>query len=87
MKVTQIAEIVNEALDQAIGEHEVLEQDLSNLVEVGKSVMNPDSMDNFVRQLPDVLGRLYFTNTKYEGLNLSIMKEAWEYGADRKSVV
>lgn len=81
MKVTQIAAIVNEALDQAIGEHDVLEQDLSNLVEVGKSVMNPDSMDNFVRQLPDVLGRLYFTNTKYEGLNLSIMKEAWEYGA------
>lgn len=81
MVVTQVADIVNEAIKQVTGVDAVLEQDLTNVVEVGKSIMNANSLDNFVRQLPDVLGRVYFTNTKYEGINVPIVKDAWEFGA------
>ena len=81
MKVEQVASIVNEALTQVMGEHEVLEQDLSNVVEIGKSVLDTSSLDNFVKALPDVVGKFYFTSVRYPGMGVGLMKDAWEYGA------
>ena len=81
MKVEQVASIVNEALDQILGEHAVLEQDLSNVVEIGKSVLDVTSLDNFVSALPDVVGKFYFTSVRYPGMGVGLMKDAWEYGA------
>lgn len=81
MKVEQVASIVNEALDQVMGEHLVLEQDLSNVVEVGKAVLDVTSLDNFVKALPDVVGKFYFTSVRYPGMGVGLMKDAWEYGA------
>lgn len=81
MKVEQVASIVNEALDQVMGEHLVLEQDLSNVVEVGKAVLDYTSLDNFVKALPDVVGKFYFTSVRFPGMGVGLMKDAWEYGA------
>lgn len=81
MLVTQVASIANEALTQSMGEHEVLKQDLSNVVEVGKTVLNANGLDNFVRALPDVVGKFYFTSDAYKGFGVGIKKDSWEYGA------
>lgn len=81
MRVEQVASIVNEALTQVMGEHAVLEQDLSNVVEVGKAMLDVTSLDNFVAALPDVVGKFYFTSVRYPGMGVGLMKDAWEYGA------
>lgn len=81
MEVKQVAALVNSATRQIDGEIALLAEDLSNVVEVGTSLENAGGLDNFVRTLPDMTGRMVFVNRKYSGGAPSILMDGWEYGS------
>lgn len=81
MKITQVYEIVNEAVQQTIGETIVLEQDLTNVVDVGKAVIDADAIDAYVKKLVNHVGKVVFDDKIYTSGLPSIMMDSWEYGS------
>lgn len=81
MEVKQIYELVNAATQETLGETAVVNEDLSNLVDVGTQVFNQNSMDKYVRSLVDHIGKVVFVNRSYSGVAPSVLRDGWEYGA------
>lgn len=81
MKVEQIYGLVNEATKSAIGETAVLEQDLSNVVDIGEAVFNANAVDNYVKSLVDHIGKVIFVNRPYSGSVPSVLMDKWEFGS------
>ena len=83
MEVKQIANLVNSITKEIDGSIAVLQEDLSNVVETGHTLANAGqvAVDNYVRALPDVIGRMVFVNRKYAGGAPNILMEGWEYGS------
>lgn len=83
MKVTQVAAWTNAALKEAIGETAVLTEDLSNVIDVGRALFGAGdgAVDNFVRALPDHIGKVIFVDRQYDGIVPSVLRDAWEYGS------
>lgn len=81
MKVTQISELVNSATSGILGENEVLSEDLSNVVDVGKAIQDADSIDHYVKKLVNHIGKVVFVNRLYSGGVPSVLMDAWEYGS------
>lgn len=81
MKVTQIKDLVNASLKEINGKSELLKEDLSNVVDVGKEILNQDDLDKFVKKLVDRVGKTVFDNRLYQGSAPSVLMDAWEYGS------
>lgn len=81
MKVTQVATLINETTKELIGKENVINEDLSNVVDAGTTIFDNTSYDNFVKGLVDHIGRVKFIDRKYTGNTLAIMRDSWEYGA------
>ena len=81
MEVKQIAELINTTTHELIGLENVINEDLSNVVDAGKAIFDNTSYDNYVRSLVDHIGRVIFVDRKYTGNTLAILRDGWEYGA------
>lgn len=81
MKVTQVASLINSVTSEIIGDSAVINEDLSNVVDIGKAIFDNTSFDNFVRSLVDHIGRVIFVDRVYTGNTLAIKRDAWEYGS------
>jgi hypothetical protein len=81
MQVTQIYALVNDATQQMLGETAVLQEDLSNIVDVGKAVIDSDNLDNYVKNLVNHIGKVVFVNRLYAGGVPSVLMDSWEYGS------
>ena len=81
MKVTQIKDLVNSSLKEVNGSSELLKEDLSNVVDIGKELLNNDDVDNFVKKLVDRVGKTVFNDRLYQGSAPSVLMDAWEYGS------
>ena len=81
MDVTQVATLVNNVNLEIIGSSALLEEDLSNVVDVGKAVFDATSYDKYVNALVDHIGRVIFVDRKYAGSLASLYRDNWEYGA------
>lgn len=81
MKVTQIYALVNSATEEMLGESVILAEDLSNIVDVGKAVVNTNNLDNYVKSLVNHIGKVVFVNRLYAGGTPSVLMDAWEYGS------
>lgn len=81
MKVTQIKDLVNGSLKEINGSSTLLKEDLSNVVDVGKELLNNDDLDRFVKKLVDRVGKTVFNNRVYQGSAPSVLMDAWEYGS------
>lgn len=82
MKVSQIYDIVNDITSQYIGTEGItLNEDLSNIVDVGTELFNATDVDNYVRSLTDHIGRVIFVNRPYSGSVPSVLMDSWEYGS------
>ena len=86
MDVKQIATLVNSVNNEIIGENALLEEDLSNVVDVGKAVFDATSYDNYVKALVDHIGKVIFVDRKYTGELASLYRDNWEYGAVMEKV-
>ena len=81
MKVTQIKDLVNSSLKELNGTSELLNEDLSNVVDIGKELLNNDDVDNYVKKLVDRIGKTVFNDRLYQGSAPSVLMDAWEFGS------
>ena len=83
MQVEQIYQIVNGITTEVLGEGNVVNEDLSNIVEIGDTIANLGSaaFENYTRSLIDHIGRVVFVNRPYAGSAPSVLMDAWEYGS------
>ena len=81
MEIKQVATFVNNAVEESTGESTLLNEDLSNVVDVGASVFNANAFDAFVKSLVNHIGRVVFVNRPYRGAAPSVLMDAWEYGS------
>lgn len=82
MKVNQIYEIINDVTKEVLGEKPItVAEDLSNIVDVGKEILNGTDIDNYVKSLVDHIGRVIFVNRKYSGGAPSVLMDGWEFGS------
>lgn len=81
MEVKQIYEIMNNVTKEMLGDSIVVAEDLSNIVELGQQFESVVGLDNYVRKLPDHVGKVVFVDRKYEGRGMQILMDGWEYGS------
>lgn len=81
MKVEQIYQITNDATKMAIGETAVLQEDLSNLVDIGNALFNANAVDNYVKALVDRIGKTIFVDRAYQGHAPKVLMDSWEFGS------
>ena len=86
MDVTQVATLVNNVNAEIIGSSAILEENLSNVVDVGKAVFDSTSYDKYVAALVDHIGKVIFVDRKYSGELASLYRDNWEYGAVMEKV-
>ena len=86
MEVKQIYALVNDAKNETIGESIILNEDLSNLVDVGEAVFNSNSFDNYSHSLVDKIGRMVFVNRPYRGAAPSIIMDEVTWGSVMQKV-
>lgn len=81
MKVNQIHALVNTATQEVLGESAVVAEDLSNIVDIGKSIVDADSLDAYVKKLVNHIGKVVFVNRLYSGGVPSVLMDSWEFGS------
>jgi len=87
MKINQIATALNNTFNkQQLGLTAVLNEDLSNIVDIGKEIASTDTFgaenfDSFTRDLIDQIGKIMFVDRTYTSQAPNILKDGWEYGS------
>ena len=81
MEVKQIYTLVNSITSEVLGSETVLQEDLSNVVDIGKALFSATDVDNYVKSLVDRVGKTIFVNRKYSGKIPSIVMDSWEFGS------
>lgn len=81
MKVTQLHELVNSVTKEVLGSEAVVNEDLSNIVAIGKEIVNTENVDNYVKKLVNHIGKVVFVNRLYAGGVPSVLMDSWEYGS------
>lgn len=87
MQVTQVYEILNEITTEILGDSVIVNEDLSNVVEIGRAFENLENgLDNYVRRLQDKVGRMVFVDRVYGGRAPSLLRTSWEFGSIMQKV-
>ena len=81
MEVKQIFEVVNGITGEITGKTDLVKEDLSNIVDVGKELFSASDVDNYVKSLVNRIGKTIFVNRKYSGKVPSVVMDAWEFGS------
>ena len=81
MDVRQVYEIANGITTEVLGKSDLLTEDLTNIVDVGKEIFDNVSYDKYVQSLCDHIGRVVFVDREYEGTAAELKRDSWEYGA------
>lgn len=82
MVAVQVFDLVNKITKNLLGENAtLLNEDLSNTVDVGTAIFSSNNMDNYVRSLVDHIGKVVFVDRKYNGSAPSVYMDAWEFGS------
>lgn len=81
MTVDQIYQILNTINGEVAQGAALVNEDLSNVVDVGTTVFNSAWKDNYVKSLIDQIGKMIFVQRPYSGYAPSIIRNDWEYGS------
>ena len=81
MKVTQIYTLMNNVTKEVLGKTDLVKEDLSNVVDVGKEIFDNTSVDNYVKSLVNHIGKVIFVDRPYSGNIPSMMMDSWEFGS------
>lgn len=86
MIAKQIAQVLNDTIMKEItGEIDTLQEDLSNIVDVGRKVedygFGTDGVNGFVTTLIDRIGRVKYVDRTYKTQAPNILKDSFEYGS------
>ena len=81
MEVKQIYTLVNDVTGEILGKNDILKEDLSNVVDMGKELFSNTEVDNYVKSLVNRVGKTVFVNRKYSGKVPSVLMDSWEFGS------
>lgn len=82
MKQTDIHTFLNTVYQEVTGQADVLKEDLSNIVDVGTTLMdNQTYKDAYVRAMFNTIGRWEFVERPYVGAAPDIERKDWEWGS------
>lgn len=81
MEVKQIHSLVNDVTGEILGKNDILKEDLSNVVDMGKELFSNTEIDNYVKSLVNRVGKTVFVNRKYSGKVPSVLMDSWEFGS------
>lgn len=81
MKVEQIYSLMNNVTSEVIGKTDIVREDLSNVVDLGKEIFDNASVDNYVKSLVNHIGKVIFVNRPYSGNIPSMLMDSWEFGS------
>lgn len=81
MNVTQIYQLMNTVTEEVLGTQNIVQEDLSNVVDVGNAIFNASAVDNYVKSLVNHIGKVIFVNRPYAGNVPSVLMDGWEYGS------
>lgn len=81
MKVTQLHTLINAVTKEVLGETAIVQENLTNVVDIGKTIIDSDNIDNYVKKLVNHIGKVIFVNRLYAGGVPSAVMDAWEYGS------
>ena len=81
MEVKQIYSLVNDITNEITGKTDLVKEDLTNIVDVGKELFSVSDVDNYVKSLVNRVGKKIFVNRKYSGKIPSVVMDSWEFGS------
>lgn len=81
MQIKQIHDIVNASVKEVLGETVIVNEDLTNIVDIGKEIINASAVDAYVKKLVNHIGKVIFVNRTYSGSVPSVLMDGWEYGS------
>lgn len=81
MEVKQIYKLINSVSGEVLGRTEIVTEDLTGIVDLGKEVFNQNAVDNYVKSLVNHIGKVIFVNRPYAGKVPSVLMDAWEFGS------
>ena len=81
MNVKQIYEIINKVSGEVLGKTDIVQDDLTGIVDLGTEVFNQNAVDNYVKSLVNHIGKVIFVNRPYAGKVPSVLMDAWEFGS------
>lgn len=81
MDVKQIYKIINSVSGEVLGKTDIVTDDLTGIVDLGKEVFNQNAVDNYVKSLVNHIGKVIFVNRPYAGKVPSVLMDAWEFGS------
>lgn len=81
MEVIQIYTLMNSVSQEVLGKTDLVNEDLTGIVDMGKEVFNQNAIDNYVKSLVNHIGKVVFVNRPYSGKVPSVLMDAWEFGS------
>lgn len=81
MEVKQIYSLVNDITSEITGKTDLVKEDLTNIVDVGKELFSVSDVDHYVKSLVNRVGKTIFVNRKYSGKIPSVVMDSWEFGS------
>lgn len=81
MVVKQIYDLINSVSDEVLGKTNIVNEDLTGVVDLGNEVFNKGAVDNYVKSLVNHIGKVIFVNRPYAGKIPSVLMDAWEFGS------
>jgi len=81
MDVKQIYQIINSVSSEVLGKTDIVQDDLTGIVDLGTEVFNQNAVDDYVKSLVNHIGKVIFVNRPYAGKVPSVLMDAWEFGS------
>ena len=81
MTVKQIYTLINSVSSEVLGKTDIVQEDLTGVVDMGTEVFNQNAVDNYVKSLVNHIGKVVFVNRPYTGKVPSVLMDGWEFGS------
>lgn len=81
MQVNQIYTLLNDVTKEVLGSTELVNDNLTGLVDLGTEVFNQNAVDSYVKSLVNHIGKIIFVNRPYSGKIPSVLMDSWEFGS------
>ena len=81
MEVKQIYTLINSVSEEVLGKTDLVQEDLTGIIDMGDAVFNANAMDRYVKSLVNHVGKVVFVDRPYSGKIPSVLMDAWEFGS------
>lgn len=81
MEVKQIYAVVNDISEAILGRTDIVQEDLTGIVDLGEEIFNANAVDKYVKSLVNHIGKVVFVDRVYAGSAPSVLMDGWEFGS------